>query len=250
MSLLSYAHKFLRKRKVRRFRKQMERLRHGYAPTAASVDTMRSHPDFARVIRKIRGAGTASLSHFENGYDFEGGLYIQQHPDEFASLIVFLQDRGPFPNYLEIGSASGGTCLFLTQCLDIGQVTSLDDGQHRDAWLQDQHFSQIPGCNRFLGDSHGEEARQYMERMVREPLDLAFIDGDHSYEGVKQDIELVLPYCRPGALLVLHDSAACEGVAQAWHNIVTEKSVRPVAEFIGTYKPLGLAVGEVLSSQH
>lgn len=246
MSLLAYAHKFLRKRKARRFRRQMERLRSDFSGTAASVASMRQNSEFAGVIKKVRGAGTACLKHFENGYEFEGGLYIQQNPDEFASLILFLQARGPYPNYLEIGSASGGTCLFLTQCLEIGHVISLDDGQHRDAWLQDRHFSQIPRCERFLGDSHGEEARDYMRRMVREPLDLAFIDGDHSYEGVKQDIELVLPYCRPGGLLVLHDSYACEGVAQAWHDIVRGQKVRPVAEFIGPVKPLGLAVGEVL----
>lgn len=39
------------------------------------------------------------------------------------------------------------------------------------------------------------------------PIDLIFIDGDHSYEGVKQDFELCAPYLSPNALVLFHDSA-------------------------------------------
>lgn len=36
-------------------------------------------------------------------------------------------------------------------------------------------------------------------------LDLLFIDGDHSYEGVKRDLEMYLPKLRKGGVLVMHD---------------------------------------------
>lgn len=39
------------------------------------------------------------------------------------------------------------------------------------------------------------------------PVDLAFIDGDHSYAGVKCDIERVLPLMAPKSTLVFHDAA-------------------------------------------
>jgi predicted O-methyltransferase YrrM len=36
-------------------------------------------------------------------------------------------------------------------------------------------------------------------------LDVLFIDGDHSYEGVKRDWELYSPLVRAGGLIGLHD---------------------------------------------
>lgn len=43
-------------------------------------------------------------------------------------------------------------------------------------------------------------------------IDLLFIDGDHSYEGVKTDLELWLPKVKPGGWVVMHDFGWAEGV--------------------------------------
>jgi predicted O-methyltransferase YrrM len=45
-------------------------------------------------------------------------------------------------------------------------------------------------------------------------IDLLFIDGDHSYEGCRSDIEAWLPHVRRGAWVAFHDSG-WEGVARA-----------------------------------
>jgi predicted O-methyltransferase YrrM len=37
------------------------------------------------------------------------------------------------------------------------------------------------------------------------PVDLIFIDGDHSYEGVKQDFEIYAPLVRSDGLIAFHD---------------------------------------------
>lgn len=39
------------------------------------------------------------------------------------------------------------------------------------------------------------------------PIDLLFIDGDHSYEGVRTDWELYSPYLKPEGVAVFHDTA-------------------------------------------
>ena len=39
------------------------------------------------------------------------------------------------------------------------------------------------------------------------PIDLIFIDGDHSYEGVKRDWELFTPHLAPFGVVVFHDTA-------------------------------------------
>lgn len=53
-------------------------------------------------------------------------------------------------------------------------------------------------------------------------LDLVFIDGDHSYESVKQDIASWRPFLRPGAVLCGHDYGHLEytGVKQAVDELV------------------------------
>ena len=37
-------------------------------------------------------------------------------------------------------------------------------------------------------------------------IDLIFIDGDHSYEGVKRDFELFVPHVKPFGMVVFHDT--------------------------------------------
>ena len=50
-------------------------------------------------------------------------------------------------------------------------------------------------------------------------FDFIYIDGDHSYEGVRQDIELYLPKLRKGGIIGGHDYSANEwpGVVKAIH---------------------------------
>jgi cephalosporin hydroxylase len=209
-------------------------------------DIKRRHSDFELIRDRIRKAGTDSLSHFGNGYTYEGGLYLQQNPDEFAALILFLRERGPHLNYLEIGSASGGACLFLYRELGFRNVISLDDGRHPRAASQAANFASIENFKQFLGDSHSEAARRFLEENVGTKLDVAFIDGDHSFEGVWQDLELTRPFCRGGSLVIFHDTLACEGVERAWRKCVKQKVITPLAEFVGEEKPLGIGVGSLI----
>jgi predicted O-methyltransferase YrrM len=51
--------------------------------------------------------------------------------------------------------------------------------------------------------------RSYSDAAAREwslPIDLIFIDGDHSYEGVKRDWELFLPHVKPSGVVIFHDT--------------------------------------------
>lgn len=53
------------------------------------------------------------------------------------------------------------------------------------------------------------------------PIDLLWIDGDHSYEGVKRDLTDWAPLVTPGGILACHDYAHREGVRRAWEEIIT-----------------------------
>jgi predicted O-methyltransferase YrrM len=39
------------------------------------------------------------------------------------------------------------------------------------------------------------------------PIDLLFIDGDHTFDGVKRDWEMYSPLVRSGGMIVFHDIA-------------------------------------------
>jgi len=220
--------------------------RRRYVGDVDSISDVRSrHPDFEAIEDRIRGAGTDDLDYFAYGYTHEGGLALQQNPTEFAALILHLREDRPHRTYMEIGSASGGACSLLSQEVGFETVLSLDDGRHPRAAEQEANFSRVPGLKRFVGDSHSAEARVFLAQNVEHPLDIAFIDGDHSFRGVWQDLGLSLEFCRPGSFVVLHDTVACSGVERAWLQAVRKQILKPVAEFIGEPKPLGIAVGVV-----
>jgi hypothetical protein len=208
-----------------------------------SVEDMTRQPEFGSLRELICQSGTDCLRHFGNGYLREGGLALQQNPDEFAALCLFLKQRGPLSTYLEIGSASGGTGFFLSREIGFDLAMSIDEGSH--ARVLEQKVN-LDGFKVFAGDSHSPEAATFLETTLGGlPLDLAFIDGDHSEEGVWKDIELLAPFCLPGTLIVLHDTRACAGVEVAWLRATWEGLITPLAEFVGDQKPLGIGVGRV-----
>jgi predicted O-methyltransferase YrrM len=199
---------------------------------------------FARVREEVRGAGTDSLDHFGNGYMLEGGLSLQQNPDEFAALCVYLGETAPHRTYVEIGSASGGACLFLSERVGFERVLSIDDGRHPRASEQARNLGRIRNCSRLLADSHAQLAQTFLESHVTD-LDIAFIDGDHRFPGVMQDVRLLLPFCHNGTLIVFHDTVASGDVERAWLECIRRQLIEPVAEYVGAVRPLGIGIGRV-----
>jgi len=60
------------------------------------------------------------------------------------------------------------------------------------------------GVPDIFGDSRSPETVERLkEKLSGRPINLLFIDGDHSYEGVKGDYELYLPYIKN--IVALHD---------------------------------------------
>jgi predicted O-methyltransferase YrrM len=50
-----------------------------------------------------------------------------------------------------------------------------------------------------------------------QPIDFLWIDGDHSYEGLRTDLNDWAELVAPGGLLAGHDYKHREGVRRAWH---------------------------------
>ena len=56
-------------------------------------------------------------------------------------------------------------------------------------------------------------------------IDMLFIDGDHSYEGVKADWENYKQFLKAGSMIVFHDWGWAEGVKR----VITEE-VKPLVD--------------------
>ena len=85
-----------------------------------------------------------------------------------------------------------------------------------------------------------EAAEWQLERLCRDGIDLAFIDGDHSYRGVAIDMEKVARGVSPGGFLLCHDylQTALPQVRQAINDFLDRNLGE--WEHIGNYGTLGV----------
>jgi predicted O-methyltransferase YrrM len=139
-----------------------------------------------------------------------------QFEDEFRALAKLVEARRP-RCVLEIGTADGGT-LFAHSRLaaDDALVISLDlprgpFGGGYPAWRIPLYRSFArPGQRLELvrADSHAPSTADQIERLLGDRrLDYAFIDGDHTYAGVRQDFELCRRFIADDAMIAFHDIA-------------------------------------------
>lgn len=162
---------------------------------------------------EIKEAVIAAGSSDENFFHFpvnEKGLYLQQDPDEYADFVYYMSQEMPAAAFsLDIGIASGGQTKFLRDYCDIKKTIVLDIGEH-EAFPHWERIKKTVNSNivlELIMDSHSKEARKAL-LPYQGQIDFTFIDGDHSYKGLKQDIELAKEIVKKGCLFVLHDTGA------------------------------------------
>jgi hypothetical protein len=190
--------------------------------------------EHCKILEKVLMAGSDDVQRF--GGRFEGGLHIQQVPEELADLVVHLQGR-PYANYLEIGAAAGGTARFLRDALEVPYVCIIDDNQHPKHGLRS---TIIPDATEWIGNSHDPACAEFLAGLGRK-FDLVMIDGDHRHEGVAADLAMVLPHLSSQAVILLHDITNEPGVRRLREEIRNElwPGLCEVASFVSRY---GIAV--------
>lgn len=78
-----------------------------------------------------------------------------------------------------------------------------------------------------IGDSKSPETLSRLKKKLKgKPINLLFIDGDHTYEGVKKDYEIYAPLVKN--IIALHDVIIYKSsVAKFWNELIEEnKKVR------------------------
>lgn len=139
------------------------------------------------------------------------GIHItpQQLKEEIKILLELLAKHKP-KYILEIGTANGGTLFCFCQVAHPeATIISIDLPNGYPGW-------RVPLCAAFAhkkqkivlirSNSHSLFSLEKIKsRLGNEKLDFLFIDGDHSYEGVKTDFEMYSPLVKRGGIIAFHD---------------------------------------------
>ena len=125
---------------------------------------------------------------------------------------------------VEVGSYMGASSSFLAfgaqksksnlYCVDTWKNEGMTEGK-RDTYSEfktnTQKFHNIVAL-RDKSENIGKNFDQI--------IDLLFLDGDHSYEAVKTDLNVWLPHTKNGTILIMHDYGWAEGVIKCVDEIV------------------------------
>ena len=149
--------------------------------------------------------------------------------DEAALLFRLARDVRSGP-VAEIGRFKGGSTVIF--------ATALPDGA--ELWSYDLHVALRPDMS---GEGLDGELRGALERLglagkvhlvvgdsrtvepPPEPLELLFIDGDHSYDGAKADFDRWSAFVRDGGHVLFHDAVDTGGYGNVYPGVA-----RAVAE--------------------
>lgn len=147
----------------------------------------------------------------------------------FNERVVLYKLSNSLVRIAEIGSYIGASaCCFgagvnankLKQiiCIDTWNNDAMSEG-NRDTW--DEFKKNTTGFSQHVIPLRGLSTDVVEQvRKIAPYLDLLFIDGDHSYEGVKADWEAYKDFLKPSSLVVFHDYGWAEGVKRVVHEDV------------------------------
>ncbi len=181
---------------------------------------------------------------------FKAILKPAQKKPEIKQLLELIKKEEP-KVFLEIGTGKGGTLFLFTSVLpNKSQIISVDlrgkpYGAGYPSFMRGliKKYARGEQDLRLVErDSHKKETRDYIKSIINKPVDFLFIDGDHTYEGVKRDFELYSSLVKKKGVISFHDIKAYHsgcGVYKFWDEIKTRYKH---LEFADKDNPYGIGV--------
>lgn len=194
--------------------------------------------------RVTQGMNAGELVDFVLSDEWKRFFWMIQIPSEIKWLVGQVEALRP-KVIVEIGTRMGGTLFLFTKVADTSAtIVSIDypDGhgggypKSREGFYKS--FAVSPqNLHLIKGDSHNSLTLQMLKNIINDrPIDFLFVDGDHSYNGVKMDYEMYGSLVRPGGIIAFHDNKPTNsnnwsGVIPFWKEI---KKKTKASEFFGS----------------
>lgn len=218
-----------------------------------------SYPRTWQQIRSLKRSGdlTQAIDFVTRRPQGQGQIvFAMQQAGEIFRFLELVGKRRP-RTVLEIGTAAGGTLFLLAQAASAdATIFSIDlpGGRFGGGY----HWWRVPLYRSFA--SGGQRIRllrgssqdprvlhRLRKKLPANGIELLFIDGDHSYEGVHRDLETYGALVRPGGLVAFHDIVADSGqpesgVHRLWSQL---RSSHKVLEFVDREDQRGYGIGVV-----
>jgi O-antigen/teichoic acid export membrane protein/predicted O-methyltransferase YrrM len=168
-------------------------------------------------LRRARARATRPEELVDLAYSFNvAGIRINpwQVRSELEAWLQVVRERKPRV-VVEIGTSSGGTLFLLAAAAaPDARLVSIDlpSGSFGGgyawwrSWLYRSFAAQGQHIELLRADSHDVRVANRLRKLLGgEPIDLLFIDGDHSYDGVRADFETYSGLVARDGLVTFHD---------------------------------------------
>ncbi len=173
------------------------------------------------------------------GYWHYKNIRAYQIPSEVKALLKEVKKNGT-SIILDIGTFDGGTLYLWTRFLEGQKIITIDlpfpYGYPSAKTQLFRLFASDRELHFLRGSSFSNDMVNKIANILKaNKIDFLFIDGDHSYEGVKKDFERYKPFIRDGGIIAFHDIVSNRyGVSKFWneikHKYVSKEIIAPVHE--------------------
>ncbi len=197
------------------------------------------------------------VTHKYSGHGFFKTISASQNKKEFDQFYKYLSEK-KLDTIVEIGTDKGGTLFVWSTLVERGGlIVSMDLESRRNYSSERRKFYSLFCLIRFCtikfipGNSHLIETKKLLlNSLSGRKVDFLFIDGDHSYNGVKEDYYLYEDIVKDGGVIAFHDIRTDRencGVPKFWNEIKEVYGKEHFEEFCeNDYSPLGGGIGALI----
>ncbi len=179
----------------------------------------------------------------------------EQRRSELSALLSLLKKRRP-KAVLEIGTERGGSFFAFSRMAADDAVLVSIDLDNRRAWKHEFIESLALGSQSAFAlgcDSHSAETVKLVENALHgkglEKFDFIFLDGDHTYKGVKKDFHMYSKMLNKNGIIAFHDitmnhpkANKCE-VGKFWNEIKRGYAHKEMVENPDAWFGIGILFG-------
>lgn len=164
----------------------------------------------------------------------EDNRYILRMDSKESKYLYDLIASLDNPMCVEIGRLQGGSTLLMAYAggrvysidLHLSKTVAEGRGAHFDAYLQE--VLRLRGLEErveiVVGDSQRCDTSKFENK-----VDVLFIDGEHTYEGVKRDYQNWIDTVKPGGHILFHDASGEKGTVAGVKKFVNRVPLKKIA---------------------